>query len=36
MLLEALKQLDINQISPVEALTKLYELQQRVIDLREC
>ncbi|HZF39826.1 MAG TPA: DNA mismatch repair protein MutS [Blastocatellia bacterium] len=28
--LEALSALDINQLSPVEALTKLYELQQRV------
>ncbi len=29
--LEALAALDINQLSPVEALTKLYELQQRVM-----
>lgn len=29
-MLEALTTLDINQLSPVEALTKLYELQQRV------
>jgi hypothetical protein len=28
--LEALAALDINQLSPVEALTKLYELQRRV------
>jgi DNA mismatch repair protein MutS len=28
--LEALAALDINQLSPVEALTKLYELQQRI------
>ncbi|HKX33064.1 MAG TPA: DNA mismatch repair protein MutS [Blastocatellia bacterium] len=30
-LLELLSNLDINQLSPVEALTKLYELQQRVL-----
>jgi DNA mismatch repair protein MutS len=29
-MLEAIVALDINQLSPVEALTKLYELQQRV------
>jgi DNA mismatch repair protein MutS len=29
--LEALAALDINQLSPVEALTKLYELQRRVL-----
>jgi hypothetical protein len=28
--LEAIVALDINQLSPVEALTKLYELQRRV------
>ncbi|HKQ78579.1 MAG TPA: hypothetical protein VJ810_33075, partial [Blastocatellia bacterium] len=28
--LEALAALDINQLSPVEALTKLYELQRRI------
>lgn len=28
--LAALAALDINQLSPVEALTKLYELQQRI------
>lgn len=30
--IEALAALDINQLSPVEALTKLYELQQRVVE----
>jgi DNA mismatch repair protein MutS len=29
--LEALAALDINQLSPVEALTKLYELQRRIL-----
>jgi DNA mismatch repair protein MutS len=29
--IEALAALDINQLSPVEALTKLYELQQRIV-----
>ena len=29
--LEALAALDINQLSPVEALTKLYELHRRVL-----
>src|SRR5262245_62333203 len=32
--LEALAALDINQLSPVEALTKLYELQKRVMGRR--
>jgi DNA mismatch repair protein MutS len=32
--LEALAALDINQLSPVEALTKLYELQRRVLGRR--
>jgi len=31
--LEALAALDINQLSPVEALTKLYELQRRVLGM---
>ena len=31
--LEALAALDINQLSPVEALTKLYELQRRVMGM---
>jgi DNA mismatch repair protein MutS len=31
-LFEILSNLDINQLSPVEALTKLYELQQRVME----
>jgi DNA mismatch repair protein MutS len=31
--LEALIALDINQLSPVEALTKLYELQRRVMGM---
>jgi DNA mismatch repair protein MutS len=31
--LEALVALDINQLSPVEALTKLYELQRRVMGM---
>jgi DNA mismatch repair protein MutS len=30
---EALAALDINQLSPVEALTKLYELQRRVMGM---
>lgn len=30
LLLEAILKLDINQLSPVEALTKLYELQQSI------
>ncbi len=34
-LIEALDKLDINQLSPVEALTKLYELQQRACELRK-
>src|SRR5262249_16076815 len=29
---DSLGSLDINQLSPVEALTKLYELQQRLMD----
>ena len=33
--LEALAALDINQLSPVEALTKLYELQQRITAARK-
>ncbi len=33
-LFEALLKLDINQLSPVEALTKLYELQQQVMEHR--
>ena len=32
--LEALAALDVNQLSPVEALTKLYELQRRVLGRR--
>jgi DNA mismatch repair protein MutS len=31
--LEALAALDINQLSPVEALTRLYELQRRVMGM---
>ena len=31
--LEAIVALDINQLSPVEALTKLYELQRRVMEI---
>ncbi len=31
-LIESLAKLDINQLSPVEALTKLYELQQRLTE----
>ena len=31
--LEALAALDINQLSPVEALTKLYELQRRIMGM---
>jgi hypothetical protein len=31
--LEAIVALDINQLSPVEALTKLYELQRRLIGM---
>jgi DNA mismatch repair protein MutS len=34
MLIESLAKLDINQLSPIEALTKLYELQQRLSDRR--
>ncbi len=34
-LIEALMSLDINELSPVEALTKLYDLQQRAKDLGE-
>ncbi len=34
-LIESLVKLDINQLSPVEALTKLYELQQRVAEARK-
>jgi DNA mismatch repair protein MutS len=34
-LLEVLSNLDINELSPVEALTKLYDLQQRVKGLQE-
>jgi DNA mismatch repair protein MutS len=33
--LEALAELDINQLSPVEALTKLYELQRRVTGMHQ-
>jgi DNA mismatch repair protein MutS len=33
--LEALAALDINQLSPVEALTKLYELQRRVMGMNQ-
>ena len=33
--LEALVALDINQLSPVEALTKLYELQRRVMGMNQ-
>ena len=33
--LEALAALDINQLSPVEALTKLYELQRRVTGMHQ-
>ncbi len=35
LLAEALLQLDINALSPVEALTRLYELQQQARELRE-
>ena len=31
-LVEALQTLDLNSMSPVEALTKLYELQRRILD----
>jgi hypothetical protein len=31
-LLEALAKTDINQLSPVEALTKLYELQRKLLE----
>jgi hypothetical protein len=31
--LEALAALEINQLSPVEALTRLYELQRRVMGM---
>jgi len=34
-LLDALVKLDINQLSPVEALTRLYELQQRIAEARK-
>ena len=34
-LVESLAKLDINQLSPVEALTKLYELQQRLSAVRK-
>jgi DNA mismatch repair protein MutS len=34
-LIESLARLDINQLSPVEALTKLYELQQSIIESRK-
>jgi len=34
-LLEALTKLDINELSPVEALTKLYDLQRRAAGLQE-
>ncbi|MEO6724799.1 MAG: DNA mismatch repair protein MutS [Blastocatellia bacterium] len=33
-LLESLARLDINQISPVEALTKLYELQKQIAEVK--
>jgi len=34
-LVQLLLNLDINQLSPVEALTKLYELQRRAAEMRE-
>ncbi|MDQ3010105.1 MAG: hypothetical protein M3X11_05325 [Acidobacteriota bacterium] len=33
-LLESLARLDINQLSPVEALTKLYELQKQIAEIK--
>ena len=33
-LVEALQTLDLNSMSPVEALTKLYELQMRLLDFK--
>jgi DNA mismatch repair protein MutS len=34
-LLESLARLDINELSPVEALTKLYELQKQIVKLKQ-
>ncbi|MEP7337980.1 MAG: DNA mismatch repair protein MutS, partial [Acidobacteriota bacterium] len=33
-LLESLARLDINELSPVEALTKLYELQKQIVEIK--